>query len=239
MPAQLLRRILLTTTVLFLSLAVWPAKADAQWGRYPRYGYRYAPADSWPAIRLQVTPREAAVFVDGYDAGEVDDFDGMFQRLRLPPGPHEITIYLDGYRTVRRALYLNPDTYQHIRLTLEPLGPGEQSEPPPPPARLDPPQDPRRLAPPPPDPVDPAPAPVPIPRLGVVALTVDPPDAEIYVDGERWAPASGESRWRIRLPEGRHQIEIRKEGFATFSETIGVFRDRTMTLNVTLKRGAD
>lgn len=74
-------------------------------------------------------------------------------------------------------------------------------------------------------------------RFGAIALTVDPPDAEIYVDGARWTPPAGDSRWTLRLPEGRHQIEIRKPGYTTFSETVGVFRDRTMTLNVILKRG--
>ena len=47
------------------------------------YGY-YARAD----LRTQVTPREAEVYVDGYLTGTVDDFDGMFQRLRVPLGEH-------------------------------------------------------------------------------------------------------------------------------------------------------
>ena len=35
--------------------------------------------------------------MDGYFAGAVDDFDGLFQRLRLLPGPHRIEVRMDGY----------------------------------------------------------------------------------------------------------------------------------------------
>lgn len=45
-------------------------------------------------------PRDATVYVDGYYAGHVDDFDGVFQRLRIEPGPHRIEIQADGYETL-------------------------------------------------------------------------------------------------------------------------------------------
>jgi hypothetical protein len=66
-----------------------------RYGAYPRYAYgQFYSRDS--ALRLQVSPRETEVFVDGYYAGTVDDFDGVFQRLRLEPGAHELTLYLPG-----------------------------------------------------------------------------------------------------------------------------------------------
>ncbi len=41
-------------------------------------------------VRINLEPREsrneAQVLVDGAHAGAVDDFDGLFQRLALPPG---------------------------------------------------------------------------------------------------------------------------------------------------------
>jgi hypothetical protein len=86
------------------------------------------------ALRIDVTPRDAEVFVDGYAAGIVDEFDGIFQRLRLEPGGHDITLYLPGYRTVTESLYLRPDGSHRIRLTMERLRPGETSEPPPAPS---------------------------------------------------------------------------------------------------------
>ena len=51
-------------------------------------------------LRLRVTPRHAEVFVDGYYAGRVEDFDGYTQSLRLEEGPHTIEIVADGYETL-------------------------------------------------------------------------------------------------------------------------------------------
>jgi hypothetical protein len=48
-------------------------------------------------LRLEVRPRSAQVFVDGYFAGHVDDFDGAFQSLSLEEGPHSIRIEEPGY----------------------------------------------------------------------------------------------------------------------------------------------
>jgi hypothetical protein len=43
-------------------------------------------------LQLKVEPRDAKVYVDGYYAGIVDDFDGHFQHLRLTPGAHHIKV---------------------------------------------------------------------------------------------------------------------------------------------------
>jgi hypothetical protein len=56
-----------------------------------RYGYPTG------EIRLQVRPRNAEVYVDGYYAGRVDDFDGFLQSLRIEEGPHTIEIVAPGY----------------------------------------------------------------------------------------------------------------------------------------------
>ena len=61
------------------------------------------------ALRLKVKPRDASVFVDGYFAGQVDSFDGVFQRLRLEPGPHRIEISADGYETLTFEIRVLPD----------------------------------------------------------------------------------------------------------------------------------
>ncbi len=65
---------------------------------YPGYG---APAPEAPygSLRLRVRPENAAVYVDGYYVGLVDDFDGSFQRLQLEPGVHRIEISAPGYQT--------------------------------------------------------------------------------------------------------------------------------------------
>lgn len=61
------------------------------------------------ALRLKVKPRDATVLVDGYFAGQVDDFDGAFQRLRLEPGPHRIEISADGYEPLTFEIRVLPD----------------------------------------------------------------------------------------------------------------------------------
>lgn len=51
-------------------------------------------------LRLKVEPREAEVFVDGYYAGRVDDFDGAMQKLKIAVGPHRIEVRAPGFDTV-------------------------------------------------------------------------------------------------------------------------------------------
>ena len=82
-------------------------------GWYP-YGL-YAPsygADAYNrtigSARLQVTPKHAEVYVDGHLAGTVDDFDGFLQRLDVPAGEHELTLYFDGYRTIQQKVLFRP-----------------------------------------------------------------------------------------------------------------------------------
>ena len=55
-----------------------------------------AAGDAYGGIRIQGAPRNAEVYVDGGYAGIVDDYDGVFQRLDLEPGSHEIEIRTAG-----------------------------------------------------------------------------------------------------------------------------------------------
>ena len=47
-------------------------------------------------VRLVVPQRNAEVYVDGYYAGVVNDFDGTFQQVNLEPGPHRIEVRGQG-----------------------------------------------------------------------------------------------------------------------------------------------
>ena len=227
-----------------------------QWGPYqypyqypfPPYGYRYGLLDDMTtSVRLQVAERDAQVFVDGYAAGIVDDFDGVFQRLRLRPGGHEITVFLEGYETVRENLYLGAGADRKLTFSLNRLREGEQSAPPPPPApiveerQLDPapPQaGPRRPAPAPRDEPLPSPAREAPARFGTLSIRVQPGDAEIVIDGERWATPGGQDRVTIQLAEGRHRVEVRRDGFNQYAEDVLIRRGATFNLNVSLPRGA-
>jgi hypothetical protein len=218
-----------------------------QWGSpypYPPYGYGLYNAYT-ASVRIQVTPRDADVFVDGYRAGKVDDFDGVFQRLRLRPGGHEITIFLEGYETAREAIYLEVGGERKLQFALNKLAAGERSEPPPPPmARDDQEQEPapemrgrtprreqagdrdrdvevERNA--------------PNARFGTLSLRVQPGDAEILIDGERWNAPGNQDRISIELTEGRHKVEVRRQGMSTYTEDVLIRRGATMTLNVSLK----
>lgn len=69
------------------------------WRNYPGYygggAYGYfdiAPGFAYGSLRIVDAPRDAQVFVDGYYAGIVDDYDGVFQRLNLEPGGHQVEI---------------------------------------------------------------------------------------------------------------------------------------------------
>ena len=72
---------------------------------YGSYGYRSSYGRGYygngprltGALRLNVKPGHAQVFVDGYFVGSVDDFDSTLQRLRLEEGPHKIEIQAAGY----------------------------------------------------------------------------------------------------------------------------------------------
>ncbi|MGE3957161.1 MAG: PEGA domain-containing protein [Vicinamibacterales bacterium] len=86
------------------------------------YGYRapYAAGARiyYGDVRLQVHPRHAAVYVDGYYAGVVDNFDGVFQRLTLEVGPHTIEIDAPGYEPQVFDVYVDPARTTTIRTDL-------------------------------------------------------------------------------------------------------------------------
>ena len=64
---------------------------------YP-YGYRQRVANPYMgSLRLQVKPRDAKVFLDGYYVGLVDSFDGFTQRLRLKEGTYQVEISHPDY----------------------------------------------------------------------------------------------------------------------------------------------
>jgi hypothetical protein len=209
---------------------------------YPYYGGFYDPSSS---VRLQVTPREAEVYVDGYFAGMVDNFDGTFQRLRVAPGDHEIQLFMSGHRSFSQKVYLQPGGSFSVRHTMEPLGSGE-TEPV------------RPIAPPRSSSVRPEPYGRPdrpnsrgpqrsSPRanerngnaeadFGSIALRVQPGDATITIDGERWEGAQDQDRLVVQLGGGTHTVEIRKDGYRTYITDITVRPGETVPLNVSLTR---
>ena len=58
---------------------------------HPRY------YDNNAEVKVKAEPKDAQVYVDGYYAGPVNDFNGIFQHLNVAPGGHEIELYKDGF----------------------------------------------------------------------------------------------------------------------------------------------
>lgn len=224
------------------------------WEFYGPQPYYYrGPIDRRGSLRLQIMPREAQVYVDGFFAGTVDDFDGIFQRLHVRPGDHELVLYMEGYRTVRQNVRLAPGQDYKIRFTMARLPQGETSEPPPvsPPIRerradpegIEAPERDRETLPDrPPVPRD-LPGRMPPERnevtaegFGTLSLRVQPAGAEVLVDGEPWQGPEGAERLVIQVAQGSHRVEIRKEGFVTFTTEVQVRPGDTLPLNVSLPR---
>jgi hypothetical protein len=226
------------------------------YGVYPPYG-RYGYLAPEASVKLEVKPKEAEVYVDGYYAGIVDDFDGLFQRLHVAPGEHELELYLDGYRPVKQKVYLTADNTFKVKYTMEKLAAGEPAPPRPqpvnPPATQSgqpqmqqpppgyPPMPPqrgpagRRMPPPPPPQGSDPRGGQPQSGYGTLSVRVQPGDAEISIDGEPWRGPAGQERLVVELAEGSHTIEIRKSGYRTYVTQVDIRGGETSPLNVSLR----
>jgi len=177
------------------------------------------------AVRTRIKPVETEVYVNGYYAGLVDDFDGLFQRLYLPAGEHELEFRLEGYRTYVQKLYIAPGDTRQIAHEMVPLRPGEV------------------------DPVEVSPRVLPeafttdvsppagerlASPYGILTIRVQPADAEILVDGEAWLTAEGQTDLVLHVPSGPHQLEVRRDGYQPFRTEIELSEGAATRLNVIL-----
>ena len=176
-------------------------------------------------VRLQVTPKDAAVYVDGLYAGIVDDFDGPTERLPLSPGPHEIVVHLAGYRTAHEQVDLGGHATYRIRYAMEKLAAGETSEAPPAPVpqAANPPVAAGNVSAP------------PAALYGTVSIRVQPFDADVRVDGERWiGSGAGDDPLSVHVREGRHRVEVQKDGYRRFAQDVDIRSGETISVNVSL-----
>lgn len=84
---------------------------DPYYGGGGGYGYsRYRSGSYRPvgSLRLKVKPEKGQVYVDGYYVGEVDSFDGVFQRLNIEEGAHRVEIRAPGYEPVQFEVMVIP-----------------------------------------------------------------------------------------------------------------------------------
>jgi hypothetical protein len=249
--------------LLCIASTLWSPAAQAQ--ERHRGPNDYAPVyEDSASVRVLVTPRQASVYVDGFYAGIVDDFNGLFQRLPLPPGDHEVVLHLEGYRTVHQRLNLEPHATYKVRYTMEKLPAGETSEPAP--------SAPPVPQPPPGSAVSPAAGRglrLPLPGsagqmppeggrpeavrpeggrpegtpqeggFGTIAIRAQPAGSEVTIDGERWTGSAPGAPLLVQVAEGRHRITVQKEGYRPFSTDIDVRFGETTPINVSLSRERD
>ena len=209
---------------------------------YPGPVWSRGAYDVSSSLRIEAKPRETEVYVDGYYAGKVDDFDGRFQRLRVEPGEHDIQLYLSGHRLFTQKVYLQPGGTFNIRHTMETLGSGEpEPEKPvgvprtgPPPAadrgRGAQPRrggaQPRGGAEPPSESLD---------TYGRLAIRVQPADAEVFIDGNKW-DAPGNQQLLLRLEAGTHRVEVRHDGYRGYLTEVTIKGGEETPLNVALTK---
>lgn len=214
-------------------------------GWYGGYGYGYGPHygggyyrrgyDNAGSVRVMVEPRQTKVYVDGYYAGVADDFDGIFQRLNLSAGRHDIALRLDGYETQQIKLYVPLDhtikiKHQMVRGSSERVSESTVGDP----------ADEARFS---RDPDDDyenraehrdETRPDNWGERGTVRLDVSPSDASIYVDGV--FRGTGSDLRKLTLPEGRHRLEVVRPGYRTLERDVEVTADETEEIEVDLPR---
>jgi hypothetical protein len=223
----------------------YPYFYDPFWWGYPGWSYQYYPGRYYyprADLRIQVQPRDAEVYLDGYLVGNVDNFDGVFQRLDVPLGEHEVTIYAPAYHSITERMLFRPGESYKIKNVMQPLAAGEQPEARPAPSPRPqnqlpegPPQGPRRQGPP-EGPPRRGGGDARADQFGTLSMRVQPVDAEIVIDGERWDTPGGE-RIVVQLSEGTHRVEVRKDGYRPYTSTVRVRSGETTTLNVSLPSG--
>ena len=135
----------LTAALVAVAFVSLPSEALAQYGHYYGPGYRYGSGygfydygyggydpygygpylSSDGDVRIEVSPKylrdDAQVYVNEAHVGDVDDFDGFFQRLSLTPGEYNIEIRLDGYQTLQTRIFVRRGSTYKIRESLQPM----------------------------------------------------------------------------------------------------------------------
>ena len=201
------------------------------------YGPRYEPTG---AIRLKVKPREAEVFIDGYYVGLVDEFDGVFQRLRLEPGPKQLKIRSPGFQTLIVEVRIIAGRTITYEAGMHAGDPGPQPRPEPPAAvpESTPSENLMGL------PVSER-APqqhgvnykTPPSTLGGILLKVDPSEARIFVDGYYVGIVNDFDGSRgLILESGPKTIKIQADGYEDIVIEVRILPGETMTYKGKLLR---
>ncbi|MFN7960456.1 MAG: PEGA domain-containing protein [Thermoanaerobaculia bacterium] len=220
------------------------------WWDYPGY-YDYPPryydrerygayAEGNGALDFDVSPENAEVYVDGQFVGTADDLDGFPSYLWLPKGTYEVTVYLDGYKTLTRTFKILPGVVLDVEDTLVP-GPSVRPVPPPeprdfggrPPAVEDDDRYPSRD-----EPSEQEPSHSEMQGdAGRLKLSLIPSDATVYLDGHFLGTATELSRLHagLLLDAGSHRLEIVRPGYKSVEKRVNVRAGEEIELEIQLE----
>lgn len=158
----------------------------------------YLDAGEMGALDLDLQPGRTAVYDEGRYLGTVDDFDGFPAYLWLSPGTHELTFYLEGYRTIVRQFTVGAGQIASVSESLQrgdSIMPGDLSTGEPAERPLRDGQRRRRPT------TDLRQAP------GRLSLEVVPADASVYLDG-RFVGTGEDLTEGLVIDPGRHSLEV-------------------------------
>jgi hypothetical protein len=99
-------------------------RGDFFWSNYGWRPRSYYYGNNWDydlgKLRLDIDQRDAEVYIDGYYAGVVDDFDGRLQGLRLESGNYSVEVGLPGYVPLQFDVHVQPGRTTTYRGSLIP-----------------------------------------------------------------------------------------------------------------------
>ena len=70
---------------------------------------------------------------------------------------------------------------------------------------------------------------------GTLAIRVQPADAEVLIDGEKWHGPAAQDQLVVDVAEGPHTVQISKAGYRTYITDVQIRRGETSPLNVRLR----
>ncbi len=74
--------------------------------------------------------------------------------------------------------------------------------------------------------------PTPVVETGFLAVSTEPNEADVYVDGKNYGKTTA---FITDLAEGSHTLKLEKQGYVTLTKTINIVKGETLKLNETLQ----
>jgi hypothetical protein len=74
------------------------------------------------------------------------------------------------------------------------------------------------------------------PSFGAIAIRVQPADAEVLIDGDVWDGLRDDEALVVQVAPGPHVLEVRKDGYRSYTAEVRVTASETAPINVSLSR---